>query len=73
MPEKPKEQIWTDTPDYLKIEEHGVTIDAPTPTRFAIDNPWEMISTPTQATQPNVPQAGVDLPHIPPPSHADND
>jgi hypothetical protein len=29
-----------DIPDLSKLEEHGVSIDAPTPTHFVMADPW---------------------------------
>jgi hypothetical protein len=32
---------WVDVPDPSKIEEKGISIDAPTPVQFVIPDPWQ--------------------------------
>jgi len=40
MTEHEKRVTLVDIPDPAKIEEHGISIDAPTPTQFVMDDPW---------------------------------
>jgi hypothetical protein len=40
MSEHEKKIALADIPDPGKIEEHGISIDAPTPTQFVMPDPW---------------------------------
>jgi hypothetical protein len=36
-----KRKLWIDVPDLAKIEEKGISINAPTPKQFVIVDPWK--------------------------------
>jgi hypothetical protein len=40
MADKETKVTLVDVPDPGKLEEHGVSIDAPTPTQFVMPDPW---------------------------------
>lgn len=40
MSDKQPKITLIDVPDPAKIEEHGISIDAPTPTQFIMPDPW---------------------------------
>jgi hypothetical protein len=40
MADKEAKIVGVDIPDLAKLEEHGISIDAPTPTQFVMPDPW---------------------------------
>lgn len=40
MTDREKKETLTDIPDPGKLQEHGISIDAPTPTQFVVPDPW---------------------------------
>jgi hypothetical protein len=36
-----KRKLWIEVPDLAKIEEKGISINAPTPKQFVIVDPWK--------------------------------
>jgi hypothetical protein len=40
MADKEAKVTLVDVPDPSKLQEHGISIDAPTPTQFVMPDPW---------------------------------
>jgi hypothetical protein len=60
-------KVELDIPDMSKLEEHGVLIDAPTPSQFVLADPWAPTSNgqpmnhePPAGPPPAEPAAGTD-------------
>ena len=66
MDDERRKLTWSDVPDYAKLEEHGATIDAPTPMEFKIDDPWSLepepgpVAAATAQASPPEPAASED-------------